>query len=180
MKRQVKWLLIAVLAIDAVAVAALIGSDPIRADGGRAVAAAEVAPELSPEALRLLSAELALRAEELSRREVEIDELMRAGDVLARAGINPAASDDAKPEPVDPRRAQAFASLGRAYENMEPDSAARALTELAARDKQAVVQLLLGWQPRTSGAILDALAQSGPELAADLSYEIWQLSGGGN
>ena len=65
----------------------------------------------------------------------------------------------------------------RAYENMEPESAALALAELAYLDQEAVVQLLISWQPRTSGAILDALTQADPMLAASLSYEIWRQGG---
>jgi flagellar motility protein MotE (MotC chaperone) len=60
---------------------------------------------------------------------------------------------------------------------MEPESAAKALAALAARDKEAVIELLMGWKPRTSGAILDSLTQNSPALAADLSYEIWKRSG---
>jgi flagellar motility protein MotE (MotC chaperone) len=87
----------------------------------------------------------------------------------------------AKPAPApvtiakgSPAKSEAFTRLLRAYENMEPESAAKALAGLAVRDKEAVVQLLLGWKPRTSGAILDALTQINASLAADLSYEVWK------
>lgn len=146
----------------------------------RAPAAAGSVP--APEALRLLGQQLAARVAELDRREAELEELLRGSEVLRRAGLLP-------PEPPATQRVRAgavtheqpetsaFQSLQRVYENMEPDSAARALAQLAARDKDAVVELLLGWKPRTSGAILDALAQANPALAADLSYEIWKRDG---
>jgi hypothetical protein len=60
---------------------------------------------------------------------------------------------------------------------MEPESAARAVAGLAKKDNECVVQLLLGWKPRTSGQILDALTQLDPGLAAQLSYEVWKRSG---
>jgi hypothetical protein len=89
----------------------------------------------------------------------------------ADSATSPAAKDSSA------MRSDAFLRLQRAYENMEPESAAKAAAALAARDKEAVIQLLMGWKPRTSGAILDALTQANPSLAADLSYEIWKRSG---
>ena len=90
------------------------------------------------------------------------------------------AAPSSAPEPKGPATAaksQAFVRLQRAYESMEPESAAKALVALAARDKEVVIDLLMGWKPRTSGAILDALTQNNAGLAADLSYEIWRRSG---
>jgi flagellar motility protein MotE (MotC chaperone) len=86
--------------------------------------------------------------------------------------------------PVDGKGAtsaknDAFTRLQRAYESMEPEAAAKALSELASRDREAVVALILGLKPRTSGAILDAVTQIDPALAADLSYAIWKRSGKG-
>ena len=93
--------------------------------------------------------------------------------MLARAqSLRPPAPSDAVQDGND-----AFKRIQRAYENMEPDSAAKALVELAARNQDAVVELLLGWQPRTSGAILDALTQTDPALAAELSYRVWKTGG---
>lgn len=104
----------------------------------------------------------------------------------AVAETEPAASAESMPEPLSEAPApaiepiatnDAFARLKRAYENMEPETAARAVRELAARDREAVVALLLGFNARTAGAILDGLTESDPALAADLSYEIWKRSG---
>jgi flagellar motility protein MotE (MotC chaperone) len=163
------------------------------AAAGATPAAAEQEPVPSPETLRQLGRRLADRATELDRREEDLRELARGAEVLRRAGLLPP-EEEASGEAVEPdateakaekdkpaaagtaaRTATAFQSLQRAYENMEPESAARALAELAARDKQVVVELLLGWKPRTSGAILDALTQTDAALSADLSYEIWKL-----
>lgn len=149
----------------------------------------------SAKALEALGRELTSRAEELDRRETELAEARRGAEVLALAGLDRGEPEDApEPAPASPAGADgpaaedgaattsaggaAFQRLQKAYENMEPATAATALQRLAARDRDAVVQLLLGWQPRVSGAILDALTQSDPELAADLSYEIWKISGG--
>ena len=131
--------------------------------------------------MELLGRQLAERADELSRREAEVEELMRSAEVQRRlqetgdgAGTGP---EDPESEGTDPEPDFAFAQLQRAYENMEPESAALALAELAALDEEAVLQLLAGWKPRTSGQILDALTQTHPALAADLSYRIWKQGG---
>ena len=75
---------------------------------------------------------------------------------------------------IDNGHARQAVALGAAAVAWEPAASEPGLAELAALDQQAVVQLLLGWQPRTSGAILDALTQTHAELAAKLSYEIWK------
>ena len=193
MKRSTRWFLLAVLVVNAVAAAFLTGAaqGPVgeSADPAQAEPASEtengqpVAP--SREALRLLGLQLAERSDRLRQREEELAELLRGPEVLRRAGLgdsagSPAQTPDDPPaaDPVEPDPAEeAFARLSRAYENMEPDSAALALTELAGIDKDAVLQLLSGWRARVSGAILDSLAQSNPKLAAELSYEIWKRSG---
>jgi len=189
MRTLARWFLVAVLAVD-VAFGAFfflggplsIGAEP--ADAAPAEAAEEEAADWDRESLVQLGQQLEARTRELERRETELAELIRGADVLRAAGLLPgetAAEEDqpeapAEPE-VDQEGLEAFQRLARAYENMEAESAASALSELAARDREAVVQLLLGWRPRTSGAILDALTQTNPSLAADLSYEIWKKSG---
>jgi flagellar motility protein MotE (MotC chaperone) len=203
MRSFTRWLLLGVLVLDAVVVVGLFSGElttlvaaTLEAEPPAAAGPAAVAPVAEPgpsaESLRALARELATRKDDLDRRERELDELMRGAVVLEQAGVTPAAgpaptvSSEPAPAPVKPAEAEAtasrasaaFQSLQRAYENMEPDSAARALAGLAARDKAAVVQLLLGWKPRTSGAILDALTQIDAALAADLSYEIWKLDEG--
>jgi flagellar motility protein MotE (MotC chaperone) len=200
MRRLAQWTLLIVLALDAAVAVALFWGVPfgttVEASTPAAHASAETAaaPAATPveteavpttEALRLLGRQLAARTAELDRREAELDELERSSAVLRAAGLPTADAASSEPEAdADPAQAtagedtrpgDAFRTLQRAYENMEPETAARALTALAARDSEAVVQLLLGWPPRTSGAILDALATTSPELAADLSYEIWKL-----
>ncbi len=181
-----------VLALDAVVALVLFAGwvMPAGAEGTGQSTGADVAAERegwvsnpSRETLELVGKQLAARAAELERRELEIEELLRGGEVLARAGLGDAEEQEAEaasgPDPaVVARKEAAFTSLKKAYENMEPTSAAQALAALADRDKQAVVELLLGWKPRTSGAIMDAMTQTNPKLSADLSYEIWKFSSG--
>ena len=172
------------------------GSDPDGLDGDTAL---EVPNRWTAEAIRTVGRELARRARKLEAREREIEELIHGAEVLRRAGIDPeaeaaaakaaaeaaaaaAAQPDEAPaanaeETIDPAAQQAFDRLQKAFANMEPTVAAQALAELASRDKDAVVQMLLTWQPRTSGAILDAITQLDPKLSADLSYEIWRMRG---
>ena len=191
MRRSIRWFLLGVLVIDAVAAAFLTGAAQTPTDSPtNAATVADVAQSgdddaqaIAPsrEALLLLGRHLVERSDRLRQREEELDELLRGPEVLRRAGLedpaettdDPAAADQGEADPAE----EAFARLSRAYENMEPDSAALALIELAAIDKEAVVQLLIGWRARVSGAILDSLTQSNPGLAAELSYEIWKRSG---
>lgn len=70
--------------------------------------------------------------------------------------------------------APSFDKLLKAYEGMDPANAASSLHELYSKDRQTVMDLLLGMKPRQSAAALDALAASYPREAADLSYEIWK------
>ena len=201
MRKLTRWMVVGVLVLDVVVVlglfsgeiSSLVASTQEPAHAAESTAAAEAAESsASADALRLLGQQLAERTAALDKREQELEELMRGSEVLARAGLLPepaavppaeaataaSTSEAAQTGGAETSRGSAaFQTLQRAYENMEPESAARALAELAARDKAAVVQLLLGWKPRTSGAILDALTQIDAALAADLSYEIWKLDG---
>ena len=195
MRRGLRWFLALVLVADAtVALTLMLGGLSSRgiaadkpADKPGAADATPAPP--SPETLKKLGEQLALRSAELDRKQAEVDEAIRGSEVLKRAGLAPEATPADKlaeakaakkagsknkkeKAPPDP-----FTQLQRAYENMEPDSAAKALVQLADLDKQAVVKMIIGWKPRTSGAILDALTQIKPGLAADLSYEIWRQGG---
>jgi len=181
MRRAVYWFLVGVLLVNCVT-AAVVGSLPAPsapADGTGEMSEAE--PEVTRETLALLGQRLAERAAALVRREQELDELLRGAEVQRRlAELNAPAGEPAAPHAAEqPAVADgaSFTRLQRAYENMEPESAAAALAELAALDQQAVLQLLAGWKPRTSGQILDALTQIDPGLAARLSYEIWRRGG---
>ena len=176
MRATVRWFLVVVLTLNAAAAAVLLFG-PFPASWALAEDSDE-APATAPpdrDALRLLGLELAERVAELDRRQEQLEELLRSEEVLARAQSlgGPAPSDAVQ----DQDGTEAFTRILRAYENMEPESAAKALVELAARNQDAVVELLLGWQPRTSGAILDALIQTDPALAAELSYTVWKTGG---
>ena len=180
MRRAVHWFLICVLMVNCVA-AAVVGTIPAPSatPGGTEVSEAE--PEITRETLALLGRRLAERTAALERREQELDELLRGAEVERRvADLSAPPGEPAAPrvtEQPEPADDASFLRLQRAYENMEPSSAAAALAELAALDQKAVLQLLAGWKPRTSGQILDALTQIDPGLAARLSYEIWRRGG---
>lgn len=195
MKTTMRWLLAAVTVLDIVFVLSFMsgGSAPSMAEstppdsavadtGVKADADAQAGPtEAEPENWKLLGEELARRSEQLKLREQEADEILRGAEVLARAGI-PTGEDAAKGvagASLEPGRKPSadFLRLQRAYENMEPDSAAMAMIELAKRDTNVVVELLLGWKPRTSGAVLDAITVRNAKLAADLSFRIWKRRG---
>ena len=181
MRRGFRWFLVSVLMVNCVA-AVVVGTipSPSAATDGTAGANQEE-PEVTRETLALLGQRLAERAAALEQREQELDELLRGAEVQLRlAEANAPSGEPAEPRATEqpaPADDPSFSRLQRAYENMEPDSAAAALAELAALDQKAVLQLLSGWKPRTSSQILDALTQIDPGLAARLSYEIWRKGG---
>lgn len=70
--------------------------------------------------------------------------------------------------------APSFDRLLKAYEGMEPENAAAALVQLYSRDRQVVIDLLLGLKSRQGALVLDAVAAANPKVAAELSLEIWQ------
>lgn len=205
MRRLARWFMVLVLVLDAVVVTVLLtgGTTQIfaqqapKANSGTAAfepsAASESATDESTrwtkDALQLLGTALAARSEELDRRQLEVEELARSVETLRRAGIeqeapNAAAENQGNTPGFPPgsqqtgaNRQELFTRLSKTYENMEPASAAAALSKLALLDKGAVVELILGWKPRVAGAVLDELTLSDPALAADLSYGIWLLSG---
>ncbi|GEM_PF-4227944 len=195
MRKRMRWLLAVVTLLDIVFVLLLLsgGSSPSMAEPARPdpagpgagaisdAAAPTVEENAEPVDWKLLGEALARRSEELKLREEEADEVLRGAEVLARAGIPTGGSAEkgaAKTtQETNPKPSPDFLRLQRAYENMEPDSAAMAMIELAKRDTNVVVELLLGWKPRTSGAVLDAITVRDAKLAADLSFRIWKRRG---
>jgi hypothetical protein len=194
MRAPLRWFLFAVLALDAAAAAAYLTGvvAPVSAAQPAATAAATGAatnaattPAALPADVPQSPAPAAVPAGTPASAEGD----PAAGPVTATAPGSDDAPGERDPDDVpateDPAddaapandRGAAFTRLLRAYENMEPESAAKAIGELAARDREAVVELVMGWKPRTCGAILDALTQTNPALAADLSYTIWKRSG---
>jgi len=178
MNRFLRWSVTAVLALDAAAALAFLSSEVTQAQASPAPAAAATAPAATAPAAPAVAPAAEPPA---APPPVEAAAVAAAPEPAApsEAETIPGAGPDEPAAPVlaprDPApQTDAFRRLLRAYENMEPESAARALAELATRDRRAVVELILGSKARTSGAILDALTRTHPGLAADLSYEIWR------
>ncbi|RMG43596.1 MAG: hypothetical protein D6718_11990 [Acidobacteria bacterium] len=130
---------------------------------------------------RELVEELRAKKAEIERREADISERERqvvilreelAAELEAVKEARAALARERKA--FEELRAPSFERLLKAYEGMEPDNAAKALAELFRRDQMVVVDLLLGLKPRQAAAALDALAAAQPEVAAQVSYEIWK------
>jgi len=200
MKASLRWFVVAVLSLDAVAALSFLAAEAFGGRAGEARAAApaerpatpakDTTPAPPPKPAPAQGAAVA-------PAEAPVKTVAKPSDDDAAPATDPAdpsAADEAgdggwaeaNPEPAKapesvkggtPAKVDAFTRLQRAYETMEPESAAKALNELATRDREAVVALVLGLKPRTSGAILDAVTQINPALAADLSYTIWKRSG---
>ena len=113
------------------------------------------------------------KSQELAERERQVGvvraELQAQQDQqpaqAARAGQQ--GSGGAQSQPGD-----SFKRLVKAFAGMEPENAARALVELYNRDRDTAIDLMLALPARRSGAILDALAQTKPGLAADISADM--------
>jgi flagellar motility protein MotE (MotC chaperone) len=117
---------------------------------------------------------LEARAEELSERERQLgvaqQELQTERERLE------ALREKVRQETLDAQgqSAPSFERLLKAYEGMEPENAAAALAQLYQRDRDVVVDVLLGLRSRQAALVLDAVAAGHPQIAADLSLEIWQ------
>ncbi|MDH3283763.1 MAG: hypothetical protein OEQ13_03415 [Acidobacteriota bacterium] len=127
-----------------------------------------------------LIVELTDRQEKLELRESDLGERERQFAVLKeelrreRQGVELLREEvAAQRKKIEELRSPSFDRLLKAYEGMEPENAAGALVELYDRDRMVVVDLLLGMKPRQAAAALDALAAMSPQIAADLSLEIW-------
>lgn len=114
-------------------------------------------------------AQLEKKAQELAERERQLGVLKQelAAQQAAAVEAKPAAA--AAPAPA---ATENFKRLVKAYGGMEPDNAARALTELYERDPDVALDVLLGLSARRAAAVMDALASSKPSLAAEISSEI--------
>jgi flagellar motility protein MotE (MotC chaperone) len=145
---------------------------PAEAGAGEAEAAYRVlVAELQQQkqALDRRTGELAARERQLEalQRSLEADAAERtAGGAAGRGGSAGAAATPA------PRAA--FDRLLKAYEGMDPENAAAALAEIYKKERQVVVEVLLGMKPRQAAAVLDALAATAPSIAAELSLEVWR------
>jgi flagellar motility protein MotE (MotC chaperone) len=104
--------------------------------------------------------QLSVLTAELEKRDGELDALAKQLEV--------------EKQRLETAAAPSFEKLLKAYEGMDPINAASSLHELVGKDRQTVIDLLLGLKPRQSAAVLDALAAEHPREAADLSYEIWK------
>jgi hypothetical protein len=179
MRTSVKWLLGGVVVADGIAALVLV-SGGIPSTLAEEHPAPASAPAVSPAdaALAKVAEQLKAREAAIAARENEAQEALRAAEVLKRTAVPAPAEEKSRAKSATKKGAKEptppFTKLTRAYENMEPDGAARALVALAKKDREAVVDLMLGWKPRTSGAVLDAMTQREPALAAEISYEIWK------
>lgn len=115
-------------------------------------------------AYRALVAELQQQKQVLDRRADELAERERQLQALERSATAKAAAA--------PRAG--FDRLLRAYEGMDPENAAAALAEVYRKDRQVVVEVLLGMKPRQAAAVLDSIAAAAPPIAAELSLEVWK------
>ncbi len=130
---------------------------------------------------RNLVSELTDQRRQLDKQTQDLAERERQAGVITAEQENKQAELDAleKKLTVESKRvalamAPSFEKLLKAYEGMDPANAASSLHELYSKDRQTVIDLLLGMKPRQSAAALDAVAASYPREAADLSYEIWK------
>jgi hypothetical protein len=122
---------------------------------------------------RELIAEAAEQKRALERRAAELAERERQVVVLRRelAGVAPARTNERPREGLAAARPADgdFGRVARAFGGMSPENAARALLELYSRDRRVAVDLALGLPPARAAAVLDAVAQTRPSVAADIA-----------
>ena len=129
----------------------------VRAEAGSGEAEAEAAYRALVAELQQQKQVLDRRADELAERERRLQALEQSLDAKAVAA---------------PRAG--FDRLLKAYEGMDPENAAAALAEVYRKDRQVVVEVLLGMKPRQAAAVLDSIAAAAPAIAAELSLEVWK------
>jgi flagellar motility protein MotE (MotC chaperone) len=142
---------------------------------------AEQGPEIARATYRRLIDELSARKSGLEERAEELAERERQVEVVRQELATERTELEALREKVrkerqeaEGRSAPSFDRLLKAYEGMEPENAAAALSQLYQRDREVVVDVLLGLRSRQAAAVLDAVAAQHPQIAAELSLEIWQ------
>jgi flagellar motility protein MotE (MotC chaperone) len=142
---------------------------------------AEQGPELARATYRRLIDELSAQKNRLEGRASELSERERQLQVSQQELRAQRAELEALREKIRQERqaaegqtAPSFQRLLKAYEGMEPENAAAALSQLYQRDREVVVDVLLGLRSRQAALVLDAVAAGHPQIAAELSLEIWQ------
>ncbi|MDQ7006554.1 MAG: hypothetical protein Q9Q40_04940 [Acidobacteriota bacterium] len=167
-----------VLAQDALANA---GDQDSTANDMQGVHPAETGPRQAEEVYRDLVEALTRQKEALERKARELTErerqlaVVRAELLAEREALDKQKAELARQrEELENAGAPNFGRLLKAYEGMDPENAASALAELYARDRNVVVDLLLGLKSRQAALTLDALASTHPKIAAELSLQIWQ------
>jgi flagellar motility protein MotE (MotC chaperone) len=139
------------------------------ADADAGVVPGEAGAAEAEAAYRALVAELMRQKQALDRRAAALAEReQRVAGAEQALQVRGGA-----PEPPS-----GFERLVRAYEAMDPDNAAAALASLYGKERQAVIEILLGMKPRPAAAVLDALAAHAPSVAAELSQAAWQRERG--
>ena len=142
-------------------------------------AAAEAGASEAEAAYRALIIELQQQKQALDRRAGELadrERRLREQDQSSEGGaeVRPGGRGGAAGGATASAPHAAFDRLLRAYEGMDPENAAAALAKLYTRERQVVVEVLLGMKPRQAAAVLDAIAATAPSVAAELSLEIWK------
>ena len=142
-------------------------------------AAAEAGASEAEAAYRALIIELQQQKQALDRRAGELadrERRLRGQDQSPEGGaeVRPGGRGGAAGGATASAPHTAFARLLKAYEGMDPENAAAALAKLYAKERQVVIEVLLGMKPRQAAAVLDAIAATAPSVAAELSLEIWK------
>ena len=142
-------------------------------------AAAEAGASEAEAAYRALIIELQQQKQALDRRAGELadrERRLREQDQSSEggAGVRPGGRGGVAGGATASAPHAAFDRLLRAYEGMDPENAAAALAKLYNRERQVVIEVLLGMKPRQAAAVLDAIAATAPSVAAELSLEIWK------
>lgn len=139
-------------------------------------------PVVSPkEIFEKLVEQVRARDKALAQREAALIEQERQLQVVRQQLEGQAtqiaeqrAALEARRREIEGTGSPSFASLVKAYGQMDPDNAAGALEELYQQRQDVVIDLVLSLKPRQAGAILDALAARNAKIAASLSQQIWE------
>lgn len=118
--------------------------------------------------------ELEKASEAVAERERQIEVVRAELDKRRQEIVDARKAFEDEQKALAESKAPSFDRLLKAYEGMEPVNAAKAMAEIYDKDREVVVDLLLGLKPRQAAGILDSLAATSPKQTADLSLEIWK------
>ena len=122
--------------------------------------------------LKEREAKIAAREIQLDEKEKQLKKLKEEIDKETERLVEIQKKLDKMITQISGESEERISNLVKIYENMKADNAAKVLVELYKRDRETVIMVVKGMQPRKSGKILDSMTTLDEKAAANISYEL--------